>query len=201
MKKVTIVVAALMLMFAGSALMASGEMAEQGEKRIKIGATFSINSISGGNFKDIYGGSVPSFGLDFGYMLTEDVEAWATLSFASKSTTLKEFDNTKTKFKFHPMVSLNGRYHFFRRGAMSVFGGGGLTGYSIKDTVDSPDIKEVKEFLLGFNVHVGCRYNVYDSIWVQGVFRYNFVSKTKEEWDNKLELTGGELLLGVAYGF
>lgn len=201
MKVVKAVAIILIIFLAGVQMVSAQDMETETEKRFKVGAIFSVNSITGGNFKDIYGGTVPSFGLDFGCMLTENIEAWATVAFASKSATIKEFDNTNTKFTFQPMLSLNGRYHFFKNGALSFFGGGGLTGYQIKDKVDSAEVKEVKEFVLGFNVHVGCRYNVYDSIYLQGLFRYNFVSKTKKEWDNKLELTGGELLFGIGYGF
>ncbi len=171
------------------------------EKRIKVGATFSLNSIGSSNFKDTYGSGLTSVGMDFGFMLTDNIEAWATLAFASKSTKLKEFDNIESKFKCKPMLSLNLRYHFFRTGGVSLFGGGGFTGYQISDKVDSPEIKEVKEFLSGFNLHGGCRYNFADSFYLQGVFRYNFVSKSKKEWAHKLDLNGPEFLFGVAYGF
>lgn len=201
MNRIKVLAVFIILLIMGSGVIKAQEEDTSAEKRFKAGAIFSLNSIGDSNFKNVYGSSFSSFGMDFGYMITENIEAWATVAFGSKSATIKGSKELKTKFKFKPMMSLNLRYHILRNGGFSVFGGGGLTAYQISDKVDSADFKEVKEFMTGFNLHAGCRYNVAGSLYLQGVYRYNFISKSKKEWTNKLDLKGSEILFGAALGF
>ncbi len=169
--------------------------------KMKAGVNFSFLSMTADNFKDIYGSGQVTFGADFGYMITDRIEAWASVGFGSKSKNLTEMNNAETKFSFKPVIAIDGRYHFFRKNNFSAFAGGGLSIYMVKDKVDSADVPEVSETIIGGNLLAGAQYKVGKNIYLQGLFRYNFVSKTKDSWDYKLDLNGGEVLIGVGFGF
>lgn len=183
---------------AGAEAVAPAPPARARASRFKAGAAFQYYYALEKNIDGLYGRLIgPS--LDLAFRFVPKVDFWLSAAYASRPA---DPDWSDEEFKL-TLIPLSGgfRYHVMEKGKWDVFLGAGASYFLVKEI--NP-VEDIDTGALGFWGLGGAYYRLSRRLFAQGTLRYHLVSKDvypELDLDNKLDLGGLELRLGVALAF
>jgi len=166
--------------------------------RFQAGAAFQYYYVLEKNIDGLYGRMLgPS--LDLAFRFVPKVDFWLSAAFASRPA---DPDWSDEEFKL-TLIPLTGgfRYHVMEKGKWDVFLGAGASYFLVKEI--NP-VEDIDTGALGFWGLGGAYFRLSRRLSAQGTLRYHLVSKDvypELDFDDKLDLGGLELRLGVALAF
>jgi opacity protein-like surface antigen len=182
----------------------------QGEAIVKTGHGFSLKNkiktgVAGvyyyamdknidGLYGRLFGGSV-----DFAYRFVPKADFWLSAAYVTRSAT-PDWTTETLKLTLFPFSGAF-RYHIMEKGKWDVYLGAGVNYYLIREI--NP-VEDIKTTALGFCALGGSYFKLSPKLSAQAMLKYNMISKDvypNITEDNKLDLGGLELRLGVAFSF
>lgn len=177
---------------------AAAPLAPGKRSRFTAGVSFLYYYVLNKNIDGLYGRMIgPS--LELAFRFAPKADAWLSAAYTSRSA---QPDWSDEDFKL-TLIPLSGgfRYHVLEKGKWDVFLGAGASFFLVKEI--NP-VADIDTDVLGFWGMGGAYYSLSRRLAVQAALRYNLVSKDvypELEVDDKLDLGGMELRLGLAFSF
>lgn len=147
-----------------------------------------------GLYGRLLGGSV-----DFAYRFVPKADFWLSAAYVSRSNRPDWIDET-LKLTLFPFSGAF-RYHLMEKAKWDLYLGAGANFYMIREI--NP-VEDIKTTALGFCALGGTYFKLSAKLSAQILLKYNMISKDVYPdltIDNKLDLSGLELRLGVAFNF
>ncbi len=182
----------------------------QGEAVVKTGHGFSLkNKLKAGvagiyyyamdkNIDGLYGrllgGSV-----DFSYRFVPKADFWLSAAYITRAAN-PDWTSETLKLTLFPFSGAF-RYHIMDKAKWDIHLGAGANFYLIREI--NP-VKDIKTTALGFCALGGTYFKLSPKLSAQALLKYNMISKDvypELDTDNKLDLGGLELRLGVVFNF